>query len=78
MAFTYLVAISVSDTAPTTGLRILASTWIGAFKNFCCCNSGFMLFRVLPRKQKPLTLLLNFDTDKYEVLETTYSCIPDL
>ena len=39
-ALTYPAAISASDTALTTGLRILASAWIGTFKNFYCCNSG--------------------------------------
>ena len=65
-AFAHAAAISASDAAPRTGFRILASACIRTLKNFCCCDSGLVSSGILPRKWKPLTLLLNFDTDKHE------------
>ena len=72
-AFIYPAAISASDAAPTTGLRMLASAWIDVFKNFCCYNNSFVSFRALSRKWKPPTLLLDFDADQCEASEITHS-----
>ena len=69
LALTYAPAISDSEAAPITFLRILASTYIGALNIKHCGARGFDRSGLFPKKWYPPTLLRALDTDKYEESE---------
>ena len=77
LAFTHAAAVSASDAAPITLLKILASTCVGTLIRCHCVAIGLDLSHTLPKKWCPPTLLLAFEIDKNDESDEIHSITSD-